>query len=32
MHEPFWSFLLIVTLAKGIRYFVLTAVTRWVGQ
>ncbi|MHC8357684.1 YqaA family protein [Pseudomonas sp. LB3P81] len=27
MREPFWSFLLIVTLAKGVRYLVLTAVT-----
>ncbi len=27
MREPLWSFLLIVTLAKGVRYFVLTAVT-----
>jgi membrane protein YqaA with SNARE-associated domain len=27
MREPFWSFLLIVTLAKGARYLVLTAVT-----
>ncbi|KAA0982670.1 DedA family protein [Pseudomonas sp. ANT_J12] len=27
MREPIWSFLLIVTLAKGIRYLVLTAVT-----
>ena len=30
MREPFWSFLLIVTLAKGVRYLVLMAVTlRW---
>ncbi|MHC8299257.1 YqaA family protein [Pseudomonas sp. ZS1P83] len=28
MREPLWSFLLIVTLAKGVRYLVLTAVTR----
>ncbi|KAA0963698.1 YqaA family protein [Pseudomonas sp. ANT_H12B] len=27
MREPFWSFLLIVTLAKGVRYLVLTVVT-----
>jgi membrane protein YqaA with SNARE-associated domain len=27
MREPIWSFLLIVTLVKGIRYLVLTAVT-----
>jgi membrane protein YqaA with SNARE-associated domain len=27
MREPFWSFLLIVTLAKGVRYLVLIAVT-----
>ncbi|QQN99632.1 YqaA family protein [Pseudomonas sp. SW-3] len=27
MREPLWSFLLIVTLAKGIRYLLLTAVT-----
>jgi membrane protein YqaA with SNARE-associated domain len=27
MREPFWSFLLIVTLAKGVRYLVLAAVT-----
>lgn len=27
MREPLWSFLLIVTLAKGVRYLVLTAVT-----
>lgn len=27
MREPFLSFLLIVTLAKGVRYLVLTAVT-----
>ena len=27
MREPPWSFLLIVTLAKGVRYLVLTAVT-----
>ncbi|MHC8309844.1 YqaA family protein [Pseudomonas sp. GT1P32] len=27
MREPFWSFLLLVTLAKGVRYLVLTAVT-----
>lgn len=27
MREPLWSFLLIVTLAKVIRYLVLTAVT-----
>ncbi|MBI6601051.1 YqaA family protein [Pseudomonas sp. S4_EA_1b] len=27
MREPFWSFLLIVILAKGVRYLVLTAVT-----
>ncbi|MBX8515965.1 DedA family protein [Pseudomonas cichorii] len=27
MREPFWSFLLIVTLAKGLRYLVLTAIT-----
>ncbi|MHC8290482.1 YqaA family protein [Pseudomonas sp. XS1P51] len=27
MREPFWSFLLIVTLAKGVRYLVLTTVT-----
>ncbi|SEF02559.1 YqaA family protein [Pseudomonas migulae] len=27
MREPFWSFLLIVTLAKGVRYLVLMAVT-----
>lgn len=27
MREPLWSFLLIVTLAKGVRYFVLAAVT-----
>ncbi|QVW25601.1 DedA family protein [Pseudomonas hormoni] len=27
MREPLWSFLLIVTMAKGIRYLVLTAVT-----
>ncbi|EPJ87462.1 hypothetical protein CFII64_07932 [Pseudomonas sp. CFII64] len=27
MREPFWSFLLIVTLAKGVRYLVLGAVT-----
>lgn len=32
MREPFWSFLLKVPLAKGIRYFVLTAVTHWVGH
>lgn len=27
MREPFWRFLLIVTLAKGLRYGVLAAVT-----
>lgn len=27
MREPFWSFLLLVTLAKGVRYLVLTAFT-----
>lgn len=27
MREPFWRFLLIVTLAKGMRYLVLAAVT-----
>jgi membrane protein YqaA with SNARE-associated domain len=27
MREPLWRFLLIVTLAKGIRYLVLTALT-----
>lgn len=27
MREPLWSFLLIVTLAKGARYLLLTAVT-----
>ncbi len=27
MREPFWRFLLIVTLAKGFRYLVLTAIT-----
>lgn len=27
MREPLWSLLLIVTLAKGVRYLVLTAVT-----
>ena len=27
MREPLWSFLVIVTLAKGLRYLVLTAVT-----
>jgi len=27
MREPLWSFLLIVTLAKSVRYLVLTAVT-----
>ena len=27
MREPFWSFLLIVTMAKGVRYLLLTAVT-----
>ncbi|ODJ90354.1 YqaA family protein [Pseudomonas viridiflava] len=27
MREPFWSFLLIVTLAKGVRYLVLAAAT-----
>ncbi|MGX9761283.1 YqaA family protein [Pseudomonas shahriarae] len=27
MREPLWSFLLIVTLAKGVRYLALTAVT-----
>ncbi|RVD77915.1 YqaA family protein [Pseudomonas koreensis] len=27
MREPLWSFLLIVTLAKGVRYLVLPAVT-----
>lgn len=27
MREPLWSFLLIVTLAKGVRYLVLTALT-----
>ena len=27
MREPLWSFVLIVTLAKGARYLVLTAVT-----
>jgi membrane protein YqaA with SNARE-associated domain len=27
MREPLWSFLLIVTVAKGARYLVLTAVT-----
>ena len=27
MREHFWSFLLIVTLAKGVRYLVLTVVT-----
>lgn len=27
MREPLWSFLLIVTLAKGVRYLVLTAAT-----
>ncbi|WP_137820182.1 YqaA family protein [Pseudomonas sp. 2FG] len=32
MREPFWSFLLIVTLAKGARYLVLTALTLgWAG-
>lgn len=30
MREPFWRFLLIVTLAKGMRYLVLAAVAlRW---
>lgn len=30
MREPFWSFMLIVTLAKGMRYLVLTAfATGW---
>lgn len=27
MREPLWSFVLIVTLAKGARYLLLTAVT-----
>ncbi len=27
MREPFWTFLLIVTLAKGVRYLVLSTVT-----
>ncbi|NMZ95126.1 DedA family protein [Pseudomonas panacis] len=27
MREPLWSFLLIVSLAKGVRYLALTAVT-----
>lgn len=27
LREPFWSFLLIVTLAKAVRYLVLTALT-----
>ncbi|QQQ52724.1 DedA family protein [Pseudomonas syringae] len=27
MREPLWSFLLIVTLAKGLRYLMLTAIT-----
>ena len=27
MREPLWSFLLIVTLAKGVRYLVLSGVT-----
>lgn len=32
MREPFWSFLLIVALAKAIRYLVLTALTLgWLG-
>lgn len=32
MHEPFWSFLLIVTLTKAVRYLVLAALTLgWLG-
>lgn len=27
MREPFWSFLIIVTLAKGLRYLVLASIT-----
>ncbi|KAA8697578.1 YqaA family protein [Pseudomonas caricapapayae] len=27
MREPLWSFLLVVTLAKGLRYLALTAIT-----
>lgn len=27
MREPFWSFLLVVTLAKALRYLTLTAIT-----
>ena len=27
MREPLWSFVLIVTLAKGTRYLLLTAAT-----
>jgi membrane protein YqaA with SNARE-associated domain len=26
MREPFWSFLIIVTLAKGLRYVALTSI------
>jgi membrane protein YqaA with SNARE-associated domain len=32
MREPFWNFLLIVTLAKATRYLVLAALTMgWLG-
>ena len=31
MREPFWSFLLLVTLAKGGRYLILVAGTAWFG-
>ena len=33
LREPFWSFFLLVTLAKGTRYLVLAALTlAWIGQ
>lgn len=32
MREPFWSFLILVTLAKGLRYVVLAGMTlAWMG-
>ena len=27
LREPFWSFVLLVTIAKGVRYIVLAAIT-----
>ncbi|HLV19105.1 MAG TPA: DedA family protein, partial [Pseudomonas sp.] len=33
MREPWWSFLLLITLAKGGRYLVLAGLTLgWLGQ